>query len=191
MINEWIKHDVNVETFCAVTAPAICFRADIAATEDFEVAWEFDEFLNDFVFINAAKEAEIIEFIRDIICDVGAEIVFEIDALGILMVNGRTGNIALVGGSFIAQNDVGLVVEISDDDCCKSEAGREWNVAVVEALLVELEHSSVDGEVEIAGFGCGVAGEANTVERGVIFWVKIAVEVHADRVVMPLLAGFE
>ena len=81
MVDEWIKHDVDIETFCAVTAPAVGFGADIAATEDFEVAWEFDEFLNDFVFVNAAKEAEIIEFIRDIICDVGAEIVFEIDAL--------------------------------------------------------------------------------------------------------------
>ena len=81
VIDEWIKHDVDVETLRTVAAPAIGLRADVAATENFEVAWEFDEFLHDFVFVDAAQKAKIVEFIRDIICDVGAEIVFEIDAL--------------------------------------------------------------------------------------------------------------
>ena len=81
VVDEWIKHNVDIEALCAVAAPAVGFGANIAAAEDFEVAWEFDEFLHDFVFIDTAQKAEIIEFIRDIICDVGAEIVFEIDAL--------------------------------------------------------------------------------------------------------------
>ena len=81
MVDEWIKHDVDVETFCAVTAPAICFSTNIAATENFEIAWEFDEFLHDFVFVDAAQKAEIVEFVGNVVFDVGAEIIFEIDAL--------------------------------------------------------------------------------------------------------------
>ena len=64
-------------------------------------------------------------------------------------------------------------------------------MAIIEALFVELDHCAVDSEVEIANFASSVAGEANTIERSVVLWVEIAVKVHADRVAVPFLAGFE
>jgi hypothetical protein len=46
-----------------VATPAVGLGADVAAAEHVKVAWELNKFLNNFVFVKAAKEAEIVEFI--------------------------------------------------------------------------------------------------------------------------------
>ena len=52
------------------------------------------------------------------------------------MVDIRALHVALVCGGFVAQNDICLIVEVGDDVASEGEAGREWNVAIIEALLV-------------------------------------------------------
>ena len=136
VVDEWIKHDVDVETFCAVAAPAVGFRADVAATENAEVAWEFDEFLDNLIFVYAAKQAEILDLITEVSGSIGTKIIFKFNALRVLMVDIRALHVALVCGGFVAQNDIRFVVEVGDDVASEGEAGREWNVAIIEALLV-------------------------------------------------------
>ena len=79
--DEWIKHDIDVETFCAVAAPAVGFRANVAATENAEVAWEFDEFLDNLIFVYAAKQAEILDLITEVSGGIGTKIIFKFNTL--------------------------------------------------------------------------------------------------------------
>lgn len=89
-----------------MAAPAIGFGADVATAEDFEIAWEFDKFLDDLEFIHAAKEAEIMDLFAEIVLAVILKIFFKFIALGILVVNSRAGNVAFVSGSFVADDNV-------------------------------------------------------------------------------------
>ena len=93
-----------------MTAPAVGFGADVATAEDFEVTWELNEFLDDLKFVHAAQKAEIMNLFAEIVLAVIFKISFELVALGILMIDGRTGNIALIRGSLITDNDVLFVV---------------------------------------------------------------------------------
>ena len=89
-----------------MAAPTITFCADITAAKCLEIAWEFDEFLYDLEFVHAAKQTEIVDFIAKVILEIILEIFFEFVALGILVINGSAGDIAFVGGSLVADDDV-------------------------------------------------------------------------------------
>lgn len=104
--NVWIKHDVDVETFCAVAAPAISLGANIAAAEDLEIAWEFDKFLDDLKFVHAAKEAKIMNLVAEVSLKIVLKVSFEFVALGILMINCCAGDITFVCRGFVADDDI-------------------------------------------------------------------------------------
>ena len=78
-----------------------------------------DEALYDFVFIQAAKKAEVVNLACKIAVDVMLEVAFKLETLGILVVNGGAGDVAFVGASLIGQDDVCFLVEIGRDVCGK------------------------------------------------------------------------
>ena len=64
-------------------------------------------------------------------------------------------------------------------------------MAVIEALLVELEKVLIEAEIEVANFGLFVAGFANRIKRGAVFWIKAAIELQTKAVVMHWLKRLE
>ena len=109
-VDVWIKHDIDVEAFCAVAAPAISLGADIATAENLEITWEFNKLLDDLEFVHAAKEAEIMNFVAEVSLKIVFKVSFEFVALGILVIDGRTGDIAFVCGGFVADDDILQVI---------------------------------------------------------------------------------
>ena len=49
----------------------------------------------------------------------------------------------------------------------------------------------IEAEVEVANFGLLVAGLANRIKRGAIFWIKAAVELQTETFVVHWLKRFE
>ena len=49
-----------------MAAPAISLSAGVTTTKYLEVAWEFDEFLDDFKFVETAEQAEVMDFFTEI-----------------------------------------------------------------------------------------------------------------------------
>ena len=142
VIDEWIKHDIDIETFSAVATPAIALCANIAASKDAEIAWELNEFLDDLVLIHAAKKAEVLDLVAEVSGGIKTKIVFKFNTLRILVVNVRAFYVALICGSFVAEHNVRLVVEISNDKASESEAGREWDVTVSNAMTGKIVYES-------------------------------------------------
>lgn len=91
-----IEHDVYIKTFGTVAAPLVLFCANIAATEKCEVLRELKEFLADLIFVHAAQETEIEDFVRKVVVNVVLEVSFELKAFGILMIDVCADDIALV-----------------------------------------------------------------------------------------------
>lgn len=84
-----------------MSAPLILMRTDVTAAEYIEVNWVADEALYDFVFIQAAKKAEVVNLACKIAVDVMLEVAFKLETLGILVINGGAGDVAFVGASLI------------------------------------------------------------------------------------------
>ena len=51
LADERIQHDVDVETFGAVSAPTISLCTDVTAAETFEIEWRSKEALHDTILI--------------------------------------------------------------------------------------------------------------------------------------------
>ena len=62
------------------------------------------------VFVHTAQEAEIKDFVGEVIIDIVLKISFELEALGILVINICAGNIALIGASLIRNWDIFFVI---------------------------------------------------------------------------------
>ena len=118
---EWIKHDVDVKTLSAVATPFVFFCANITTAEDGKILWILEELLADLVFVHTTQKAKIENLVCEVIIGVILEISFELEALGILVIDVCTSNIALVGASFIGNRNVFLVVEIGHNERGKSE----------------------------------------------------------------------
>ena len=144
-VNIRIKHNVDIEAFCAVAAPAISLGADIATAENLEITWEFNKLLDDLEFVHAAKEAEIMNFIAEVSLKIVFKVSFEFIALGILVIDSCTGDIAFVCGGFVADDDISQVIQIGNDCTGECEHARKRHVSVIEfASFIEFEDLFVD-----------------------------------------------
>ena len=82
-------------------APFVFFGANIAAAEDAMVKRVFHETFDDSVFVPASEQAEVVNFVSEIFGDILREVAFEFIALGVLMIDGGTDDVALIGARFV------------------------------------------------------------------------------------------
>ena len=99
--NEWIQHDVDIETFCTVTAPFVFFGANVAAAENIKIERVLNKTLYDTVLIKTAQKAKIMNLVGEISLHIMVEVLLELKTLGILMIDGGADNVAFVGGSLV------------------------------------------------------------------------------------------
>ena len=173
---ERVKHDVNIETLGAMTAPAIRTGANITTAEDAQVGWIAQEALHNLKLIERTQKAEVIDFACKEVANVVLEVRLKLEALGILVINRSARNITLISGRFVRKHDVGLLVEVGHDDSRESKAGRERNVAIVIAEFVHFEKMRIEREVEVDNVAHRIAGRADTFDGGGILRVDVTVE---------------
>lgn len=149
-MDEGAEYDVGEEAFGTMTTPDVLFAADITTAENVEITFIPAEEHGNLQFRQWAQEAEIIqpaEFRRPI-PDIAAEVVFEFEALGILMVDVGVGHSGLVGTVFIGECNVGNPAELSSEKGVEGEHRTERSVPVEETLGIEIEKEWVDGAVD-------------------------------------------
>ena len=110
------------------------------------------------------QEAEILNFIDNILSHIIPEIALKLDGLAVLVVDVRPRHSRFIGAVFVRQGDIFRMASKGHQNADKSQQGRKRRMTIQIAFLVELQHRRVEGTVDDNKFIVLVSSRFHTIQ---------------------------
>ena len=160
-LNEGRKDDVGEKALGTVSAPNVLLAAHVARTEHIVVGREAAEEHGYLKLGEGAQEREIVEAGA-----VGTEVVLELEAFAVLVVDRGAEDSAFVGRTLVAEGHIGDAAEDRSQMRVEGQHGAEGRVPVEVTFGVEVEERGVYGATDDEHLADGKAGLGGAFHRG-------------------------